>query len=122
MKKLVLFAIITATLLAASCSTAPICATSSITPMEGKKVTENLGRTSGSDSAFSVFGLFMIGSPDMQKAIEKALKEKGGDTLINVRCYEVMRYYLLFSTTEFVIYGDAVKTADSEEKKGGGRR
>jgi hypothetical protein len=66
----------------------------------------------------------MIGGPDMQMAIDEAVTSKKADTLINVRCYENYRYYFLFSTTEFVVYGDAVKVADapSEEKIRGGKK
>ncbi len=87
-------------------------------------MTENLGKASGSDTAVSILGLFMIGVPDMQKAIDEAVTSKKADTLINVRCYENYRYYFLFSTTKFVIYGDAVKVGDAagEEKNRGGKK
>ncbi len=124
MKKSIIFTLIAALLSAVSCSTVPVCSTSSVSPMEGRSVTENLGRTKGSSTAVSILGLFMIGGPDMQMAIDEAVTSKKADTLINVRCYENYRYYFLFSTTEFVVYGDAVKVADapSEEKIRGGKK
>ena len=124
MKRIICLTIMATALVSMSCSTLPLCSTSSVIPMEGKTVTENLGKTKGSSMAVSVLGLFMVGYPDMQKAIDEAISLKGGDTLINVRCYEDYRYYFLFATTEFIIYGDAVKISDrvAEEKNRGGKK
>lgn len=94
------------------CSTKPVCLTYSITSLDDKVITENLGRVEGEDRAFAVFDLLMLGAPDIDKAIDKALAVKDCDTLINVRCYEVYRYYILFSTTKIVVQGDAVKLKD----------
>lgn len=99
-------------LLFASCSTTPICVTSSVTPIQNKLITENLGKTSGTDSALSILGIYMIGRPDIDTALERAKLSKNADTLINVRCYETYGYYLLFSISTVRIEGDAVKLAD----------
>lgn len=104
------------------CSTSPVCITSSVTPMSGKTVVENLGKCSGSDTAYSFLGLFMFGRPDLDHAIRGALSEKKGDTLINVRCYETTRYFLLFGTNTVVVEGEAVKFGSDETPvKGRGR-
>jgi hypothetical protein len=92
-----------------SCSTTPISYTSSITPMDGKRVVENLGKTEGRDSAYSILGLYMIGRPDLDSALRSAIEKKNGDTLINVSCYETYSWFILFSKTTVLIEGDAVK-------------
>jgi len=113
--------LLAAVLIFNSCSTSPICATSSVTPMQGKVISENLGKAEGRDTAFSILGLYMIGRPDLGIAIDEALKKKGGDTLINVSCYETFGWFLLFSTNTVKVEGEAVKFAventDVKDKK-----
>jgi len=92
-----------------SCSTSPISYTSSVTPMEGKRVVEYLGKTEGKDSAYSILGLYMIGRPDLDLALKSAIEKKGGDTLINVSCYETYGWFILFSRTTVSVEGEAVK-------------
>ena len=106
-----------------ACSTSPVCVTSSLTPMAGKTVAENLGKVQGSDTAFSFLGLFMFGRPDIDMAIKDALQSKSGDTLINVRCYETSRWFLLLGTNTVIVEGEAVKfgAAPENEKKGRGK-
>jgi len=96
-------------LIFSSCSTTPISYTSSITPMEGKRVVEYLGKTEGRDSAYSILGLYMIGRPDLDSALRSAIEKKGGDTLINVSCYETYSWFILFSRTSVSVEGEAVK-------------
>ncbi len=106
------------------CSTSPVCVTSSLTPLQGKTVTGNLGECSGSDTAWSILGIYMIGRPDINRAVQKALDSKKGDTMINVRCYETYSYFLFFSTSTVTVEGDAIKFAEpavAEEKKGKGK-
>jgi len=109
-------------LASAGCTTSPVCITSSVTPMEGKVVEENLGRCHGSDTAYSFLGLFMFGKPDLDAAIKDALKEKKGDTLINVRCYETTGYFIIFSATTVTVEGEAVRLAGEEAQSGRRRR
>ena len=113
--------ILAAVLMFNRCSTVPVCVTSSITPMQGKSISENLGKTEGTDTAFSILGLYMIGRPDLDASIKNALSVRGGDTLINVNCYETWAWFLLFSTTTVKVEGEAVKFAapeiDMKEKK-----
>ena len=91
--------------------------------MAGKTVAENLGKVQGSDTAFSFLGLFMFGRPDIDMAIKDALQSKSGDTLINVRCYETSRWFLLLGTNTVIVEGEAVKfgAAPENEKKGRGK-
>jgi hypothetical protein len=110
--RLLIFFLITILAFFNSCITSPISETSSLKPMSNKIVAENLGETSGEDSQYSMFGLFMFERPNLEKAIEDAVKSKGADTLINVRCYETTTYYLLFSKTTVRVEGEAVKLSD----------
>jgi hypothetical protein len=115
MKQIILSsAIILSFIFTVSCSTAPVCVTSSVTPLQGKTITENLGKTKGSDSAFSILALYMIGRPDLDAALKEAIQAKGGDTLINVRCYETWSWFILFSITTVKVEGDAVKLGAAE--------
>lgn len=109
-------------LIIAGCTTSPVCVTSSVTPMSGKTITQNLGKCEGKDAAYSVLGLFMLGRPDLDLAIKDALSQKGGDTLVNVRCYETLNYFLLFSINTVTVEGEAVKfSADEVPARGRGK-
>jgi hypothetical protein len=103
-----------------SCSTVPICITPSNMPLHDKSVSENLGKTEGKDSAYSILGLFMIGRPDIEAAMKEAIKAKNGDALINIRCYETSVYFILFSVNTVRVEGEAVKfaaVADAHKEK-----
>jgi hypothetical protein len=91
-----------------SCLTTPVSVTSSTTPVHDKKVTVNYGPVQGYHRAWSVFGLWMIGRPDIDKAIQNALQQKGGDALINVTCYEKTAWFLFVSMHTVVVEGEAV--------------
>ncbi len=99
------------------CSTSPICVTDSVTPLQGKTITEKLGQCSGSDTAWSFLGLYMFGRPDIDEAIKEAVASKGADTIINVRCYEKWGYFLFFSTSTVIVEGEAVKLGSPETEK-----
>ncbi len=99
----------------AGCVTTPVCITSSNTPVNGKTIEENMGTTRGSDSAVSIFGLWMVGRPDTGVAIDEAIENKKADALVNVQCYQETSYYILFSLTRVVVEGEAVKFALKED-------
>lgn len=105
------------------CITTPICVSPAASHFQGRMVIENLGHCTGSDSACSVFGLYMIGRPDIGKAVKEAVESRKGDALINVRCYEKWSYYLFFSVNTVIVEGDAVKlsasSGDTEKKPRG---
>lgn len=106
----ILFIILIAALITfTSCTTIPIGVTSSTTPLNNKTISSNLGRTEGTDSTWSLFGLWMFGKPDIDAAIKEAVQKKEGDALINVSCYEHTTWYILFSINKVRIVGDAVK-------------
>lgn len=123
MKQLILSTtIIFVIFLTLSCTTAPVCITSTVTPLQGKTITENLGKTEGTDWALSIFSIYMIGRPDLDIALQEALKVKGGDTLINVRCYEQWSWFLFFSITTVKIEGEAVKLASAGTDANAGQK
>jgi len=83
-------------------------------PTEGKKIVP-LGTTSGSDSAYSVLGLWMIGRPDTYKALQKALKKKNADTIVHGIGYTTNYWFLLFSVKTVTVEGDAVKLVEAKK-------
>jgi hypothetical protein len=99
---------ITMVLLLSACITTPVSVTSSTTPVHDKKVAVNYGPVQGSHRAWSVFGLWMIGRPDIDKAIQNAIQQKGGDALINVTCYEKTAWFFFVSMHTVVVEGEAV--------------
>ncbi|MCL1912204.1 MAG: hypothetical protein FWG13_08360 [Leptospirales bacterium] len=109
MNKLIIVVFVASLLLLAGCTTTPVGIAPSITPLDGKIVSADLGPAKGSNRAFSVLGLFMIGRPDIQAAVNDALSSSGGDALLNVQCYEVYHYFFFFSTNTVIVEGNAVK-------------
>jgi hypothetical protein len=123
MKHMTLLACIAlATALLASCITTPVAVTSSTTPMQDKKITMNYGPVKGADRAWSLFGLWMIGRPDIDRAIQDALKQKGGDALINVTCYEKTAWYFFFAFHYVVVEGEAVSFEKKEAPADKGKK
>jgi hypothetical protein len=104
-----------------SCMTAPITVTSSTTPIHDKIISANHGRVQGSHRAWSVFGLWMVGRPDIDAAIKDALSKNGGDALINVTCYENTAWFFFVSSHTVVVEGEAVtlvtESPDSDKDK-----
>jgi len=86
----------------------PMGMTASTTPLQGKEM-EMLGKAEGSDTAWSVLGVFSVGRVDIDKAIERAVAQKGGHALINVRWYETTYYFILCSVNQLTVTGDVVK-------------
>jgi hypothetical protein len=95
-------------ILQTACITTPIGITSSSTPLHDKKTVMNYGPVQGSHRVWSVFGLWMVGRPDIDKAIQDALKQKGGDALINVTCYEKSSWFFFVSSHTVIVEGEAV--------------
>ena len=103
MKRTLIITLIAGLVGLAACSTVPIASTSSATPLAGKTISENLGKVKGSDSAWSVLGLYMIGRPDIDAAMKEALESKGGDALTNVRIYRQWTGFLLVDRTTVIV-------------------
>jgi hypothetical protein len=101
-----------------SCATTPVGITSSNTPLHNKTITENLGKVEGESSIrFALLGLWTFGKLDIQSAIDDALSKKGGDAMINIKCYESYTYFLIGSVKKVRIEGEAVKIIDYEPEK-----
>jgi hypothetical protein len=116
MKKFLHIIIFITALALLSCVT-PMGMTSSSTPLHNRVIVENLGQAEGSDWSWSLLGLWSVGMPDMDKAINKAIASKNGDALINVRWYEKHYYFVLFSVTKVIVTGQVIKTAPFETKE-----
>ncbi len=95
----------------------PMGMTASSTPLHNRVVVENLGQAEGSDWSWSLLGLWSMGRPDIDKAINQAIESKNGDALINVRWYEKQYYFVLFSVTKVIVTGQVIKTAPLETKE-----
>lgn len=93
-----------------SCITFPVGITSSTAPLSEKAAVQNLGKVRGTHTTWALFGLLMIGRPDIDMAISDALKQKGGEALINVRCYEEISWFLLFSLNRVIVEGEAISS------------
>lgn len=95
----------------------PMGMTSSSTPLHNRAIVEILGQAEGSDWSWSLLGLWSVGLPNMDKAINKAIASKNGDALINVRWYEKHYYFVLFSVTKVIVTGQVIKTVPVETKE-----
>jgi len=115
-----LSAIILLSILLSGCVT-PMGMTSSTTPVQGREM-ENLGRAEGSDKTMSVFGIWSVGRPDIDKAIKMAVDSKGGDALINVSWYDRTYYFIVFSINEVIVCGDVVKFTNEKSVKKPGKK
>ncbi|OHD67464.1 MAG: hypothetical protein A2W19_03290 [Spirochaetes bacterium RBG_16_49_21] len=105
-----------------SCMTTPITVTASTTPVQDKKISADHGRVQGSHRAWAVLGLWMVGRPDIDKAIQDALKQKGGDALINVTCYERTSWFFFVSSHQVVVEGNAVSLEKENPDAGKDKR
>ncbi len=112
--------LLAALLLPCGCITSPVAVTSSTTPVHDKKIIMNYGPVQGTHRVWSVFGLWMVGRPDIDLAIQDALKKKGGDALINVSCYQKTSWFLFVSENKVVVEGEAVSfdAGGSDKDKG----
>ncbi|NMB65960.1 MAG: hypothetical protein GYA16_13940 [Spirochaetes bacterium] len=116
MKNIVPLIIMITIVLLTGCVT-PMGMTASSTPLHNRIIVENLGQAEGSDWSWSLFGLWSVGRPDMDRAIDEAIASKNGDALINVRWYEKHYYFVLFSITKVIVTGQVIKTAPVETKE-----
>lgn len=91
--------------------------TSSTTPLRGKEIVNHHGKVKGTDSTWSVLGIWMFGRPDIDDAIQDALSKKGGNALVNVRCYNDKMWFLLFSIDRVIVEGEAVTLDKSNTKR-----
>lgn len=104
------------------CMTSPVTVTASTTPVHDKKITMNYGPVQGYHRVWSVFGLWMVGRPDIDLAIQDALKKKGGDALINVSCYEKTSWFFFVSEHRVVVEGEAVSFDKGVPEKDKGKQ
>ena len=81
----------------------------STTPIEGRAY-DIIGPVKGQDNRVSLLGILPITtSNDIRDAVADALKQSGGDALINVTVENISRYWILWSVQKTEVYGDAIK-------------
>jgi len=110
---------LSAVLLFSSCATTPVPLLKSTVPIEEKKAFENLGPSSGSDTAWAFLGLWMRGKPDVDDAFKEAMAKKKGEAMINVTCRERTVWFVLFSLTTVSVRGEVIKFNQTEKKNAG---
>ena len=114
--KINVFIMITILFFSSGCVT-PGGITSSSTPIQNREY-EVLGKEKGkSNYSGAIFGLWTIGTPDLNVAIKDAVKKKNGDAMINVQWYERTYYFVLFSLHRVYVVGDIIKFKGNENKE-----
>jgi hypothetical protein len=99
-----------------ACITTPVGITTSSHYIGDRTIAQNLGKTRGRHTTWSLFGVWMFGTPDIDSAVQEALQKKGGEILINVRCYEELNWYLFFGLHRVIIEGDAVTLQPQKQR------
>jgi hypothetical protein len=95
--------------LAMGCATTPGGIAPSTTPLEGRKYTV-LGPTQGVDSRICLLGILPIsGRNSLKGAIEKAVRRKNADALIEVTADAYNQYWILFSKNATHVEGIAIR-------------
>lgn len=108
----VYFVLILAMLQATGCSIMlPGGLTDSTAPVNQKGY-RIMGRSEGSVSKASLFGLIPLGKADMEEAIQKAIEKRGGDELINVTWYHTYTNYYVVQVYTFTVRGTVIKYAE----------
>jgi len=109
-KKIVCMAAAVVFMLTANCATPMGMAASNI-PLQGKQIKTNLGPAEGSasDWGISLFCLTDWAVPDIDLAIKRAIEQKKGEALINVRWYSKDTCAILANYSKIVVTGEAVE-------------
>jgi hypothetical protein len=96
-------------LFAGGCATTPGGIAPSNVPLEGKTYTE-LGHTAGKDSLVRLFCILPVsGSNSIRQAMERAIRNKNGDALINITVEAYSSYWILFSKHVTRVEGTAIR-------------
>ncbi len=98
---------------AAACHVFPMTVAPSTVPLAPGEYTE-LQPASGSSTGFYVFFVPFSTRSSVDAAIADALKERGGDALINVTADVSMTYLILVNFITTRVYGVAVKVDQGE--------
>ena len=61
--------------------------------------------------------MWTFGKPDLDVAINDAVKKKKGDAMINVQWYERTYYFVLFSLHRVYVVGDIIKFKQAEKNE-----
>ena len=99
----------TAILLVAGCSHLPGGISDSTTPIDGREYDE-LGLVNTTDSRVLLFGFIPIsGSNSIRAAMEKAIRAKGADALIEVTVESYNQFWILFTRDVIKVEGRAIR-------------
>jgi hypothetical protein len=74
-----------------------------------------MGPSTGSHMGYSLFGLWMIDNPDIEKAVNRAIDKKQGDAMINVNWNETTSWFIIISTHTVEVNGEVIKFEKPEE-------
>jgi len=110
MKKFVVLTLaLTVLVLAGGCAMMPGGIAASTTPIDGRAYT-NLGRKVQTDSRIYLLGLIPVsGANTTRDAIDKAVRSKGGDAMINVSVETYGQYWVLFTRYTTRVEGDVIR-------------
>lgn len=113
-RRILLILLPAALLVLASCATASAGLVTSNIPLEGRKYTvlgtaETVYKWYTFDIGF--FG-FPLEDPPIDKAVQRLLREKGGDALINIRYFTDRSIFLFVTQHRFYIKAEVVKLND----------
>jgi hypothetical protein len=96
-------------ILALGCAHLPCGIAASSTPINGRQYTV-MGRSISKDSRVLLLGFIPIsGSNSIREAIEKAVRARGGDALINVTVEYYFSHWILFSKHVTQVDGDVIR-------------
>lgn len=99
------------------CSIVPLGLTPSTGPLisDGVKKYKILGKSSGSQSYFTLMGILSFGEPDLKEAINDARLRLNGDDLINVTYWVKSEFYLIGTMSIIEVEGTVIKYQNKKE-------
>ena len=93
----------------AGCAMRPGGVTSSTTPIEGRKYV-NLGRAVQTDSRVYLLGFIPVsGANYTRDAIDKAVRSRGGDAMIDVTVEGFSQFWILWTRFATRVEGDVIR-------------
>ncbi len=101
--------ILTVGMATAGCVHLPGGISDSSTPLEGKSYSV-VGSVEGTSSRVALLGILPLsGANRTDEALERAVKSKNGDALINVTVEFVREFWILWTSDTTIVRGEAIK-------------
>ena len=95
------------------CAVVPIGLIDSSTPLQdgdgNQRPYKVLGRSEGSNGAFSLFGFIPFGRADLEAAMDDAITKLNGDALINVRYWNRGTFAFFGTYSSIEVAGDVIQ-------------